>query len=154
MTRVLSASMLVMVLAACGGGETTSSTTATTATTTVSSDTSAPTQTTSTGATAQTTTTALVPTTTATTLPDIDVIDIDLTAGDDPGRVRVELGRTVRISITADFTDEVHIHGYDFRADVGPGAPAVLEFVADIPGLFEVELEEARRRVVELEVTP
>jgi hypothetical protein len=45
--------------------------------------------------------------------------------------------------VTTDSVDEVHVHGYDFVGIVIPTAPAVLTFTADIPGVFEVELEEA-----------
>ncbi len=38
-------------------------------------------------------------------------------------------------------SDEVHVHGYDHRAPVAPGAPAEVRFTPDIPGVFEVELE-------------
>lgn len=95
-------------------------------------------------------------TTTSTTLaPDVDLIEIDLTApGDDPGRVPVKLGRTVRLVVTAGVTDEIHLHGYDIRAEVAPGVPAVLEFVADIPGIFDVELEAAGDEFMQFQVSP
>jgi hypothetical protein len=48
--------------------------------------------------------------------------------------------------------DEVHLHGYDLSADVAPGRPAVIDFTADAPGVFEVELEQAHLRLVELQV--
>ena len=55
--------------------------------------------------------------------------------------------------MTADQTDEVHRHGYDRKVDIAPGRPAVLEFTADVPGVFEVELEEASLKLVELQVS-
>jgi hypothetical protein len=55
--------------------------------------------------------------------------------------------------VTADQTDEVHRHGYDRKVDIAPGRPAVLEFTADVPGVFEVELEEASLKLVELQVS-
>jgi len=55
--------------------------------------------------------------------------------------------------VTADVVDEVHVHGYDLFADVAPGAPATINFVADIPGVWEVELEGAGALLVELEVS-
>jgi sirohydrochlorin ferrochelatase len=48
--------------------------------------------------------------------------------------------------------DKVHLHGYDLSADVAPGRPAVIDFTADAPGVFEVELEQAHLRLVELQV--
>jgi heme/copper-type cytochrome/quinol oxidase subunit 2 len=67
-------------------------------------------------------------------------------------RVKVPLGSEVRLEVTADRADEVHLHGYDRKVDIEPGTPAVLEFLADTPGVFEVELEEAALKLVELQV--
>jgi hypothetical protein len=66
--------------------------------------------------------------------------------------VDVLRGRTVRLRVTADVSDEVHVHGYDRFAEVAPDRPAIIEFVADIEGIFEVELEGARQLIVELKV--
>ncbi len=68
-------------------------------------------------------------------------------------RVKVRLGAEVRLEVTADRTDEVHLHGYDRKVDIQPGRPAVLEVRADTPGVFEVELEEAGLKLVELQVS-
>jgi heme/copper-type cytochrome/quinol oxidase subunit 2 len=67
-------------------------------------------------------------------------------------RVKVPLDGKVRLEVTADRADEVHLHGYDRKVDIEPGTPAVLEFQADTPGVFEVELEEAALKLVELQV--
>ena len=67
-------------------------------------------------------------------------------------RVKVPLGSEVRLEVTADRADEVHLHGYDRKVDIEPGTPAVLEFLADTPGVFDVELEEAALKLVELQV--
>jgi FtsP/CotA-like multicopper oxidase with cupredoxin domain len=67
-------------------------------------------------------------------------------------RVRVEIGEKVRIRVQADRGEEVHVHGYDLKADVAPGRPAVLDFTADVPGVFEVELEQSQLELFELQV--
>jgi heme/copper-type cytochrome/quinol oxidase subunit 2 len=67
-------------------------------------------------------------------------------------RVKVPLGSEVRLEVTADRADEVHLHGYDRKVDTEPGTPVVLEFQADTPGVFELELEEAALKLVELQV--
>jgi hypothetical protein len=67
-------------------------------------------------------------------------------------RVRVDLGQKVRVRVQADHAEEVHVHGYDLKADVAPGKPAVIDFTADVPGVFEVELEESSRNLFELQV--
>ncbi|XVQ89299.1 hypothetical protein ACQP2K_18335 [Microbispora siamensis] len=56
-----------------------------------------------------------------------------------PGRIEVTKGQTVRITVTSDAADEAHLHGYDKEADLKPGTPASIEFVADETGLFEME---------------
>ncbi|CAN5235059.1 hypothetical protein BH20ACT9_BH20ACT9_13030 [soil metagenome] len=69
-----------------------------------------------------------------------------------PDEVRAPLGERVRIEVRADTSDHVHVHGYDVSADVAPGRPARLRFEADIPGAFEVELEDAQLPLFELVV--
>lgn len=71
-----------------------------------------------------------------------------------PGsRVEVGVGDRITIAVSGDAADEIHIHGYDLSVEVGPGATDTLEFTADIPGVFEVELEGAHTLVFELEVS-
>jgi hypothetical protein len=55
--------------------------------------------------------------------------------------------------VTSDVADEIHVHGYDLSTDVEAGGTAEVKFVADVPGIFEVELEEAVIPLVELEVS-
>jgi FtsP/CotA-like multicopper oxidase with cupredoxin domain len=54
-------------------------------------------------------------------------------------RVQATKGDTVRIVVTSDAPDEIHLHGYDVYEDVGPGKPARFVFRADIEGIFEIE---------------
>jgi FtsP/CotA-like multicopper oxidase with cupredoxin domain len=67
-------------------------------------------------------------------------------------RVRVSRGDRVRIQVQSDQADEVHVHGFDLSEEVGPGKPATIEFTADLPGVWEVELENAKRKLFDLEV--
>ena len=49
----------------------------------------------------------------------------------------------------------IHVHGYDLVAGVGPGLPpARIRFRATTPGRFEVELEDRRLQIAQLEVRP
>ena len=64
----------------------------------------------------------------------------------------VPLGKSVTITVTSDVSDEVHVHGYDKMVDVTAGSSASVMFTADIPGQFEVELENAHLKIVELKV--
>lgn len=70
----------------------------------------------------------------------------------DTGRVEVAAGEPVSLTVTADVADEVHVHGYDLLVDTVPGQPAQLSFVADTPGVFEIELEGAGTLLTRLQV--
>jgi len=144
---------LLVVVAACGDDSTVDTTTtavSTTATTTAA------------GTTVSETTT----TTAATTTTDDAALLIEVavhTAGiglivdglvlESGVRVNVVAGSLVRIITSGEVADEVHVHGYDMTVDVTPGAEETLEFPADIPGIFEVELEDAGTLLFELEVS-
>jgi plastocyanin len=67
-------------------------------------------------------------------------------------REKVPQGDTVRLVVTTDTADEVHVHGYDLKKDVAAGKTGTLEFVANQSGVFEVELEAAALQLLQLEV--
>jgi hypothetical protein len=69
-------------------------------------------------------------------------------------RARLERGERVVLVVRADVSDHVHLHGYDIMRDVSPGRPARLPFRATIPGRFEVELEDRKLQIAQLEVRP
>lgn len=69
-----------------------------------------------------------------------------------PDRVKVVLGQRVRIVVESDVADEIHVHGYELEAEVTPTEPAAIEFVADEPGLFEVETHETGTLLFQLQV--
>ena len=62
----------------------------------------------------------------------------------------VKLKSIVRLLVTADVADEVHLHSYDRHVDTKPGCPASLDFEAGIPGTVEVELEDAGLHLFEV----
>ena len=68
-------------------------------------------------------------------------------------RVEVGLGSVVALMVTSDTAEEVRVHGYDILRAVSDGQPAHLAFTAEIPGVFEVELEGSGRLLVLLEVS-
>jgi hypothetical protein len=74
----------------------------------------------------------------------------EVTGGED--RATVPVGDEVTIHVTADGDDEIHVHGYDLHQDVVAGEEATLTFTADIPGVFEVELEDSGLVLTKLEV--
>ena len=65
-------------------------------------------------------------------------------------RYDVRLGSPVRIDVTTDVPDEVHVHGYDLRKRTVPGCAVVIDFEATIPGSVEVELESSHVELFEL----
>lgn len=68
-------------------------------------------------------------------------------------RYEANLGDTVLILVISDVAEELHVHGYDLFLELIPGAEVDLEFVADLPGVWEVELEGAHRLLFELAVS-
>ena len=69
------------------------------------------------------------------------------------GRVKVALGTRLRITVTSDVADEIHVHVYDLTQQVSANASASIEFVADKPGVIEVELERAGLSLTRLEIS-
>ncbi|MEA2377725.1 MAG: hypothetical protein QOD13_1632 [Thermoleophilaceae bacterium] len=53
--------------------------------------------------------------------------------------IRVAKGDTVRIVVTSDIPDQIHLHGYDIEKEAAPGKPARFKFKADMEGAFEIE---------------
>lgn len=70
-----------------------------------------------------------------------------------PVWVVVPVGSIVELVVRSDVADEVHLHGYDRSSFVTAGASTTLRFVADIPGIFEVELEQRGDQLARLEVS-
>ena len=65
---------------------------------------------------------------------------------------KVPLNSTIKLTVTSDVADEVHVHGYDKKADVEAGESVTLTWVAKVPGTFEVELESKETQIAEIEV--
>jgi hypothetical protein len=88
--------------------------------------------------------------------PERTVIDVTYRDGEvqGPTEFTATQGERVRILVDADVTDEVHLHSYDLHADVAPGEPARIDFVANVAGVFECELEDAGKLLFQLEIVP
>jgi len=129
------------LLAACGGS---------------SSTTTAETTTTAAPATTAETTTATPPATTTTAAATPKRITIVIRngkiLGGGPAEATVDKGTRVVLKVTADVSDEVHLHGYDLHAGVAPGSPARIAFTASIAGRFEAELESRSFTILHLTV--
>jgi hypothetical protein len=63
-------------------------------------------------------------------------------------------GKRLTVVVNADVSDEVHVHGYDLKRNVAPGAPGRISFRATLPGRFVIELESRGFQIAELEVQP
>ena len=89
--------------------------------------------------------------------PKPDVTRIRVRGGEPVGgeaEVTVSNGDPIRLLVTSDVSDQVHVHGFDLSKPVGPGQPARISFKANIEGIFEVELEERAVPIAKLEVRP
>lgn len=109
------------------------------------------------------TTIAAFPTTTAgatsSTLSDAPtstehITDVEVADGvvSGPAVFTIALGDTFSALVLSDSADEIHVHGYDLHFDLEPGVPLEVDFVAGVPGIFEVELEGAQIQLFEIEV--
>ena len=158
------AAVTVFVLAGCGDDDDTTATDDITSTTvadesTPAGDDDTPTSvvdaTPDTLAVIESTTTAVETTTTTEADDGVERIEIAFANGATDGELRYEVaqGATVEIIVTSDVADELHVHGYDLYADLEPGVAATVSFVADIPGVFEVELESGHVLLFDLAVS-
>lgn len=139
---MLTVGALALALAACGGEPTAGPSPTATLTPTAAS----PSPTTGSGPT---------PTPTATATPTEEgVTEISVSGGEvsGPDRVEVRLGDRVSLRVTSDVADEIHVHGYDLHEEVPAGGTAEVTFEATIPGVFEIELEDAKLLLTKLEV--
>ena len=67
-------------------------------------------------------------------------------------RVEVPRGDTVRLVVTTDTDDEVHVHGVNVEKETTAGTPTTLEFEVPDTGLYEVETHESGLQLLQLEV--
>lgn len=96
-----------------------------------------------------------VPTSPAPATQEVTQLSLVLADGEVTGDTpiaQVRAGRPVRLTVTSDVADELHVHGVDETLELEPGKAAVLEFTPDFPGRFEVELHDARRVLTRLQV--
>jgi len=138
---------VVLAITACNGGAE--------VTTSTSSTSTIPIVTTTAAAVASTT---AAPTTTviASTTSTIQPIDVTVQAGEvvGPERFSFVIGDQVSVWVISDRDDEIHVHGYDRYFETLAGVPVEVALTADVPGIFEVELESSHIPLFELEVAP
>jgi hypothetical protein len=86
-----------------------------------------------------------------------DVFELTIKGGklsSGPAVFQVHQGERVTLNIRSDSRDELHLHGYDLHAQLGPGETTRLQFIADRTGRFGVELHKAHSELGALEVYP
>jgi hypothetical protein len=91
------------------------------------------------------------------------VADVVISGGtsDDP-EISVEgpelfsfaIGDEALLRVESSVAGELHLHGYDLFFDLIAGGITEVAFPAEIPGIFEAELEDTHTLVFEIEVTP
>ena len=69
-----------------------------------------------------------------------------------PRRVDVKLGGNVRLQVTSDEDDVLHVHGFEVEEPLEAGRTTTVELTADQPGVFEVETHETELELLQLEV--
>jgi plastocyanin len=68
-------------------------------------------------------------------------------------RVEVATGDTVRLVVTSDIDDQLHVHGAtSAQAELRAGQPTTLEARFDEPGVYYVELHESGLLLLQVEV--
>jgi len=82
------------------------------------------------------------------------VVEVEGQRLPDPATIEVTQGQRVSLRVEANVSDEVHVHGYELLTALSPGERATITFRADIPGVFEIELERAGQLLARLEVRP
>ena len=68
------------------------------------------------------------------------------------GREQVPVGEQVVLRISSDVAEQVHVHGYDLEGAVPAGGSVDIPLTADIPGVFEVELHDSGKVLLQLRV--
>jgi hypothetical protein len=83
-------------------------------------------------------------------------IDVSYTNGvitPPPDKVIVPIGTAVHLVVRLDVADEVHNHYDNVEKEVPPGGGTVtFDFVAQQPGVYEVELHKANKQLLQLQI--
>jgi plastocyanin len=85
-------------------------------------------------------------------VPEIEVQIVDGAVQTEANTVEVAPGEAIRIAVTSDVDDELHVHGVDQTAVLVAGEPTTLELVFDEPGVFEVETHDGGLLLLQLSV--
>lgn len=143
MPRLATTLLGILLLTGCSGTPTVVSPTASTA---------------STPASTSGTSTAASPAETPMPLPsaNVQVIEISLKDGKvtpNGDRIALTKGTILRLKITSDRDDEVHVHGYDVEIPVRSGASVTKDITLEQVGRFEIESHDPQFTIVQLVVS-
>ena len=67
-------------------------------------------------------------------------------------RVKVAKGTEVRLLVTSDKADSLHVHGFEIEKQLPAGKQVTVDFTADQTGVFEVETHDSELQLAQLEV--
>ncbi len=68
--------------------------------------------------------------------------------------ITVTSGDMVRLRVTSNVADVIHVHGYDLEKPVSAGGSVTFTFKATSEGVFDVEAHSTDTKIAKLEVTP
>lgn len=86
------------------------------------------------------------------TVVDVVVADGEVMTSNE--RVIVTLDTAVRLVVASDIDDELHVHGIDEYVELQAGRTATHDFIASVPGTFEVELHGSGDLLFTLQIEP
>jgi hypothetical protein len=67
-----------------------------------------------------------------------------------PSRVEIKVGELLRLQVTSDHDDELHVHGFEVERELTAGKPALIELRGERPGLYEVETHNPALRLLQV----
>lgn len=82
-------------------------------------------------------------------------VTLEVAAGQPVGgvkRIETTTGSTVQLKVTSDEPDTIHVHGYEVEIPVGPTLDGEAEFVANLPGTYEIETHASPNVIAQLVV--
>jgi hypothetical protein len=91
--------------------------------------------------------------TSETSEPDVRTLQITVTGKKvtpAPARVDLASGTRLRLVITVDHDDEVHVHGFEVEREVTAGKPVTIDLTGGEPGLYEVETHDPELRLLQV----
>ena len=69
-----------------------------------------------------------------------------------PGRRTLSVGDQVRLIVTSNTANTLHVHGVEIEKHLDPGVPLTVDFTVKDPGVYAVELHEPELLLVQLVV--